>query len=594
MPHAIGRRLAQVLLMLLATQVGAQASTVITFLHLNDLHANLVPHLDQVRQADGGSHIAERGGLARIATLVKRVRAKNPNTVLMNIGDTYHGGAEALFSNGNAIVGPMNALGVDLAVPGNWDYAYGPGVTWARFAESAPPRLPGGLPSGPIARPSFKHLAANVTAKQLPGGQRRTFLAPTAMRKIGGVKVGFIGLSSDIVPMMHPVLAAGLDFAQGEQAHLAILERYARQLRNNGARIVVVMSELGIHKDYRLAQDLPKGSVDLFFSAHTHELTYQPLHSASGALVVESGDDSYLGRMDVTVSRGKIVATKWRVLQISNKVPEDPHMAKVVAAARAPFVGPDVHVTVDNPSGSFTLDRSIDTVVGYSAALIDRRQSLDNSFNRLFTDALRDQAGTQVALSPGFRFDSVLAPAGEPLEGDAVAQGSITLADVYRFFPVHYSLATGTIDGRHLRQILEDNLTHVYATDVFIQGGGWMDGVSGLRVDLDLTAPDGQRIRRLRYQDSLTRVRGSDQVTVAGCQRPLDAADVLCSYPGFSDITPLLDPVSGAPYTPQALLIATLAGQTVEAPRQPGLHDHSNTPMWPDGPYLQPLEGAQP
>ena len=48
----------------------------LTLLHLNDLHANLVPHLDLVRVPgdDGrepGTLVVERGGVARIATLVR-------------------------------------------------------------------------------------------------------------------------------------------------------------------------------------------------------------------------------------------------------------------------------------------------------------------------------------------------------------------------------------------------------------------------------------------------------------------------------------------------------------------------------------------
>ena len=78
--------------------------------------------------------MVERGGLARLATLIKKIRSENPNSVLMNIGDTYHGGVEGLFTNGNAIVDPVNALGIDVGVPGNWDYAYGPGVFRLRYA----------------------------------------------------------------------------------------------------------------------------------------------------------------------------------------------------------------------------------------------------------------------------------------------------------------------------------------------------------------------------------------------------------------------------------------------------------------------------
>jgi uncharacterized membrane protein YedE/YeeE len=114
----------------------------VSFIHLNDLHANLVPHLDLVRVPSHGdqpahTRVVERGGVARIATLVRRIRRDSPHSVLMNVGDTYHGGVEALYTRGNAIVPAVNALSVDIGVPGNWDFAYGAVTTRLRYAAEA-------------------------------------------------------------------------------------------------------------------------------------------------------------------------------------------------------------------------------------------------------------------------------------------------------------------------------------------------------------------------------------------------------------------------------------------------------------------------
>jgi 2',3'-cyclic-nucleotide 2'-phosphodiesterase (5'-nucleotidase family) len=61
----------------------AQAGTV-TFLHYNDLHAHLTAHADLVSDTAGqpgaAAHLAERGGLARLATLIKQQRAAYPAT----------------------------------------------------------------------------------------------------------------------------------------------------------------------------------------------------------------------------------------------------------------------------------------------------------------------------------------------------------------------------------------------------------------------------------------------------------------------------------------------------------------------------------
>ena len=175
---------------LFTVTVSAQATTV-TFMQFDDLHAHLTPHKDLVAQ-NGQTTVVERGGLARLATLIKKVRAENPNSVLMNIGDTYHGGVEGLFTNGNAIVDPVNALGVDIGVPGNWDYAYGPGVFRLRYATglTALQRRMLEVVAGTVKRPSFTNLAANLVYAP-PSINTGFVMPPTAIRNIGGVSDNF-------------------------------------------------------------------------------------------------------------------------------------------------------------------------------------------------------------------------------------------------------------------------------------------------------------------------------------------------------------------------------------------------------------------
>ena len=117
---------------------------IITFVEINDLHAHLAPHKDLVAATTSSRYhrrrdrtkIVERGGIARIATIVESIRKQNPNTLVLNVGDTFHGGVEAKYTLGNAIVPAVNALQIDVGVPGNWDFAYGPYVTRARYTPA--------------------------------------------------------------------------------------------------------------------------------------------------------------------------------------------------------------------------------------------------------------------------------------------------------------------------------------------------------------------------------------------------------------------------------------------------------------------------
>lgn len=571
----------------------------ITFLHFNDLHAHLTSHPDLVADGPRKTKIVLRGGLARAATLIKRIRRENPNSILMNIGDTYHGGVEALFTNGNAIVDPVNALGIDVGVPGNWDYAYGPIVSRLRYADLG--RIEMGMltqvnnmmtPTGKIKRPNFPNLAANVNFSRPFWKAGKNFLPPTLMKDVGGVRVGFIGISSDIVPRMHPMLAIGLSFLQGEDNYRDLVNRYAKTLHADGAQIVVVMSELGLQKNYRLAQIIEPGAVDVFFSAHTHEAVFTPLTSASGALVVEAGNDGYVGRMDITVDKGKVTTRQWKLQAVDKTLPEDPDMKNLVLAARAPFLVAHPNMKMPMAMQDQVLDKPINTVVGYVKGALDRRNALESTFNAAFVEALRKRAGTQVSITPGFRMDSVIAEPGVLFEDNTVTKGAITIEDVYRFFPVSYTISTGNVSAERLKEIMEEGLDNIFSPQVFVQSGGWFEGFGGLLSTVDLSQAKGARVRSLVLKDNGHALTGKEKLTVTGCTRPMDSPDVLCSYAGFEDVQPFIHQDTQKPWTVADIFVDMLSHGEVQAATS-SITDVNRTPLWPATPYVQPLTGVR-
>ena len=401
------------------TDAGTDAGTVVTLLHFNDLHAHLVPHNTLLADGDGGVTVARRGGIARLATLIAQQRAEAPNTLLVNVGDTYHGGVEALYTSGEAVARAVNALHIDVGVPGNWDYAYGPIVTRVRYKQTATIGMqeclqlgfaqnPGGPMGGGVPTltpPNFPNLAANVTFKQSPSTPAGTpFLPATFTKQVGGVTVGFIGLTSDIVPRMHFMLACGLDFlgaddlASGNSAawdakYTQLVQQHAAQLRAAGAQVVVVLSELSLQKDFHLANLLPAGTVDAFLSAHTHETSFTPLVSRGGAWVMEAGDDTWLGRLDLRVMNGVVVDRQWKLMPATSVLPEDPAVAQLVTQARAPFLTANPNLTIPGNTGAqLALTEPITTVIGHTPGLLTRKQALDSSFNDFFAESLRLRA----------------------------------------------------------------------------------------------------------------------------------------------------------------------------------------------------------
>ena len=106
------------------------------------------------------------------------------------------------------------ALGVDVGVPGNWDFAYGPNVFRLRYVNNLTTfqkRLLEATVSITVKKPAFPNIAANMQSTM--GANSGGLLLPgTLMKTVGGVKVGFIGLTSDIVAQMDSMLAMGMTF----------------------------------------------------------------------------------------------------------------------------------------------------------------------------------------------------------------------------------------------------------------------------------------------------------------------------------------------------------------------------------------------
>lgn len=568
-----------------STKQTTDTSKTISLIHMNDLHAHLIPHLDYDYN-NGQPIIRQRGGLARISTAIKQIRNENPDSILLNIGDTYHGGVEAFYSTGNDIVDPVNALNIDIGVPGNWDFAYGPAVTRERFSGQSI-----NFTTTEIKQINYQALAANVTSTTPV-----EFLPATHTITINGVVFGFIGITSDIVPRMFAGLALGLDFLQGKQNYIDLINAHAAQLREQGANVVIVLSELGIHKDIALADSISINSVDVFFSAHTHELTAAPIKGSSGALVVEAGNDSYLGRMDMHFdAEHKLLMSEWSILTIDDNYAPDSEVALMVEKIRQPYLSAAVNMSIPMPLVNQTLTQPIDTVIGHTNHTLDRRHALENYFNNAFTSMLKQYAGTDIAMAPGFRFDSIIPGSGYLLEDNTIASGNITLEDVYRFFPVTFNLATGTVSGSRLKNIIEENLNAVFSTDSFQHSGGWFDGYAGLELSLNLSGPDNQRIVNISQSNNPVDIADNDLLTVAGCIRPveLDSGNILCSYNGFENVTALINPITNEPWTAIDFLTEQFIQNQLPNTLQQHIHEQSNTPMWPDSEFVQPLRGAK-
>ena len=106
--------LSMVLTLVFAPVAGVYAdenAVTITIIHTNDTHSRVEAGI----------------GFAKVAAKVKELKATNPNTLVIDAGDTFHGQTFSTISKGESIIKIMNTIGYDLMTPGNHDFNYGQG-----------------------------------------------------------------------------------------------------------------------------------------------------------------------------------------------------------------------------------------------------------------------------------------------------------------------------------------------------------------------------------------------------------------------------------------------------------------------------------
>jgi len=119
----------------------------------------------------------------RIATIVKQIRAENQGrTLFCDCGDTMHGTYPVLDTQGQALIPILNSLGLD-AMMAHWEFAYGPNIFNQRVAEL-----------------NYPMLANNVYNKETNKLVYKSYI----IKEIGGLRIGLIGIASNIVDKTIP------------------------------------------------------------------------------------------------------------------------------------------------------------------------------------------------------------------------------------------------------------------------------------------------------------------------------------------------------------------------------------------------------
>ncbi len=428
----------------------------VQLLALNDFHGNLEPptgsggRVQTGVATDGAPITVDAGGVEHLATQLAALAdaQRQRNTITVAAGDLI--GASPLLSaafHDEPAIESLGLAGLDYASVGNHEFDEG-AAELLRIQDGGCHPVDGCADGTPYEGADFQYLSANAFVTETGD----PLLAPYAIHKVQGVRIGFIGMTlegtADIVSQEG---VAGLDFAD----EVETANRYAAELQQQGVEsIVVLLHEGGVQTgDDRwdvngcngltgpitgIAEGM-SSAIDVVVSGHTHQAYNCEL---SGKLVTSA---SSFGRLvtdiDLRIDRrtGDVTSASAENVIVTRDLAKDPAQTELIARYRE-ALGPIAGKVVGTTATALTTAQEtlFASVLGES--------TLGNLIADAQLAATDDEAGAVAAF---------MNPGGVRADLDA---GPVTYEEAFTVQPFANNLVTLDLTGAQLECLLEQQL----------------------------------------------------------------------------------------------------------------------------------------
>lgn len=452
-------------------QTPATAAEVhLTVLATTDVHGNVWPH-DYLF-----ARPAERG-LAKVSTYVRSVRTQQPNTLLVDCGDTFQGTPLAYLAamkyaeDPNPTIAAMNAMGYDAMAVGNHEWNFGLRQLWL-FKEQA----------------AFPILGANIVSTY---HDRKRDFEPYVIRTVGGVRVGILGMVTPAIPRWDvPENRTGYTFRD----LITTAKEYVPRLRRK-ADVVILIVHSGLGRDEKtgaaqeggypeedrvwdIAEQVP--GIDVIIYGHSHR--ENPGLRVNGVLLVQPRNWAQsVAQIELNLTREgrswKLADKQSRVVPMDGSIAPDPKILDLTRAAHE------------------RTEAYLNTVVGKVDEDVSGRTGrlVDNPLVELINRAQMHYGQADVSLATLFTPSAFF------------KAGPVTIRDLYRLYLYENTLVTVEITGAQLKEALERAAKELPAFPPAAGGtlslpGYSFDMAEGVNYQIDLRRPVGERIVNLTFQ----------------------------------------------------------------------------------------------
>lgn len=380
-----------------------QKTDKLTFYSINDFHGTLENSLSEP-------------GLLKMASQIRSLTTRNPNSILLSAGDMFQGSALSNLTEGNLVTEAMNSLGFDAMAIGNHEFDWGVDkiVENKELAE-------------------FPFLAANIIDKRT--NKLADFAEASTIIEKGGYKIGIIGtIGSTLKTSISKDKVENYDFLP--QAD--IVNEESKKLKEQGADVVVLLTHstfTNFYGDEDLQKLLCEGSytctpsIDAIFTGHEHTYDVQRINNVP--IVQAKSNGKAYGVVELTMRNGKVVSSSQDVVDFSTSGSDD-QQVKEIYDQYYEELSPEINRTVGTLVG--TLDRysSYNNVSSYGQLLTDTMLNYGKSLDEDVCLSLHNTGGIRDNLYPG----------------------EVTVGDIYKTLPFDNDFLIIKTTGYYLKEVL--------------------------------------------------------------------------------------------------------------------------------------------
>lgn len=397
-------------------------------------------------------------GYAGLAAIRQSMEDAGNHVVLVDNGDSVQGEPIGTMTTGEALIGLMNVVGYDLAIPGNHEFDYG----MDRFLELT-------------EKADFPYISANFNK------DGELVFAPYLVKEFDGVKIAFVGITTPkTITTSTPkyfqdengnFIYGFMQDESGEKLYAAV-QSAVDAAREEGAAYVIALGHLGNEQacePWTYADVIGNTTgIDALLDGHSHDTDQVEMVNKDGQTVLRSGCGTKLAGVGcLRIGKDGKLSTE---LFLWNNKTDAPTLlgihndADAAVKSAKDALGDKLSEVVAKTAVELTINDPVATKDDGSPIRIVRRA--ETNLGDLCADAYRELSGAQIAFVNGGGIRT------------SIKEGDITLNDILKVHPFGNAMCVIEATGQQILDALEWG-----ARAVPSESGGFLQ-VSGLSYEI--------------------------------------------------------------------------------------------------------------